>query len=179
MTNLSRYWIPFITIARKEIDRFTRIWSQTLLPPVITQSLYFIIFGGFIGSRIGEVDGVSYMGFIVPGLVMMSIITASYSNAVSSFFMSKFQRNIEELLVSPTPNWVIIAGYTFGSVLRGILVGLIVFIISFLFVRPQIDNIFIIIIFGLLTAIVFSLAGLLTEFMPKSLMMLVFFQLLF
>lgn len=168
MTNLSRYWIPFITIARKEVDRFTRIWSQTLLPPVITQSLYFIIFGGFIGSRIGEVDGVSYMGFIVPGLVMMSIITASYSNAVSSFFMSKFQRNIEELLVSPTPNWVIIAGYTFGSVLRGILVGLIVFIISFLFVRPQIDNIFIIIIFGLLTAIVFSLAGLLNGIYAKK-----------
>ena len=168
MTNLSRYWVPFITLTRKEVDRFTRIWSQTLLPPVITQSLYFIIFGGFIGSRVGEIDGVSYMGFIVPGLVMMSIITASYTNAVSSFFQSKFQRNVEELLVSPTPNWVIIAGYTFGSVLRGILVGLIVFVVSFLFVSPQIDNIFIIMVFGLLTAIVFSLAGLLNGIYAKK-----------
>lgn len=168
MTNLSQYWIPFITITRKEVDRFTRIWTQTLLPPVITQSLYFVIFGGFIGSRVGDLDGVSYMGFIVPGLVMMSIITASYTNAVSSFFMSKFQRNIEELLVSPTPNWVVVAGYTFGSVLRGLIVGLIVFVVSFFFTRPQIDNFLVIIVFAILTAIVFSLAGLLNGIYAKK-----------
>ena len=168
MTNLSQYWVPFITIVRKEVDRFMRIWTQTLLPPVITQSLYFIVFGQFIGSRVGEFNGVPYISFIVPGLVMMSIITASYTNAVSSFFMSKFQRNIEELLVSPTPNWVIIAGYVFGSVLRGLLVGSIVFGVSFFFTRPQIDNIFVIILFGFLTAIVFSLAGLLNGIFAKK-----------
>src|SRR5579862_2287249 len=116
-------WIAFYTIVRKEIGRFLRIWSQTLLPPVINQSLYFIIFGAFIGSQIRNVNGIPYMAFIVPGLVMMAVINSSFTNVVSSFFGSKFQRNIEELLVSPTPNWVIIAGYTMGGVARGILVG--------------------------------------------------------
>src|SRR5579863_4234432 len=98
-------WIAFYTILHKEITRFMRIWSQTLLPPVITQSLYFIIFGGFIGSQLKDINGIPYMAFIVPGLVMMAVITSSFTNVVSSFFGSKFQRNIEELLVSPTPPW--------------------------------------------------------------------------
>lgn len=161
-------WIQFYTITRKEIIRFTRIWSQTILPPVITQSLYFIIFGGFVGSQIAQINGVSYMGFIVPGLVMMAVITSSYSNAVSTFFQAKFQRNIEEILVSPTPNWIVISGYTAASVLRGLLVGFVVFLVSVGFVRPQVQNPLIIAIFVLLTAVVFSLGGLLNGIYAKK-----------
>jgi len=152
--------IAFVTIARKEIVRFMRIWSQTLLPPVITQSLYFIIFGAFIGSQVKDINGIKYMAFLVPGLVMMGVINASFANVVSSFFGNKFQRNIEELLVSPTPNWVIIAGFVAGGVLRGLIVGIIIFALSFLFVQPEITNIFLIFIFIFLTAVVFSLGGL-------------------
>src|SRR3989344_3157760 len=117
------HYIAFVTLIRKEVVRFMRIWSQTLLPPAITQTLYFVIFGKFVGSRIGEVQGISYMGFIVPGLVMMALINSSFANVVSSFFSSKFQRSIEELLVSPTPDWIIIAGYVAGGVLPGLIVG--------------------------------------------------------
>lgn len=148
-----------LTIIRKEIKRFIRIWLQTLLPPVVTQTLYFIIFGKFIGTRIGNIQGISYMAFIVPGLVMMSVINSSYMNVVSSFFGSKFHRNVEELMVSPTPNWVIIAGYVIGGAIRGILVGLIVFSISIFFTRPVIYNFWIVSIFIILTAIVFALSG--------------------
>jgi ABC-2 type transport system permease protein len=137
-----------------------RIWSQTLLPPVINQSLYFIIFGGFIGSQVRSINGIPYMAFIVPGLIMMAVITSSFSNVVSSFFGSKFQKNIEEMLVSPTPNWVIVAGYAMGGVARGILVGVIIFAISIFFVHPVIYNGFIVALFVFLTAVVFSLGGL-------------------
>ena len=153
-------WISFSTIAKREINRVLRIWTQTLLPPIITQSLYFIIFGGFIGSQISEIDGVSYMQFIIPGLVMMAVITASFSNVVSSFFGSKFQKNIDEMLVSPTPNWVIIAGYTVGGMFRGLLVGLVVFGVSLYFERQTVDHPFIVLLFVTLTAAVFSLLGL-------------------
>jgi ABC-2 type transport system permease protein len=160
-------YISFYTILRKEVNRFFRIWTQTLLPPVITQTLYFVIFGGFIGSRIQgfeEEFGISYMAFIVPGLVMMAVITASFSNVVSSFFGAKFQKNIEELLVSPTPNWVIIAGFVGGGVLRGLIVGLIVFLVSLTFVNDlRVDNPLLVLIFVFLTAIVFSLAGFLNS----------------
>lgn len=165
---MQKYLIPYLTITRKETHRFLRIWSQTLLPPVITQSLYFVIFGGFVGSRVGQIEGLSFINFIVPGLVMMAVINASFSNAVSAFFQAKFQRNIEEILVSPTPNWVIVAGYTTSSVLRGLLVGLIVFLVSFFFTRPQIENPIIIFVFVLLTAIVFSLGGLLNGIFAKK-----------
>lgn len=158
--DLYHQWIAFYTLLRKEIVRFMRIWTQTLLPPVITQSLYFIIFGGFIGSQLRSVNGVSYMTFIVPGLVMMSVITSSFSNVVSSFFGAKFQRNIEELMVSPTPNWIIIAGYTAGGVLRAFMVGIIVYLVAALFTHIPIFNIGIVLIFVLLTAIVFALGGL-------------------
>ncbi|MEI6728675.1 MAG: ABC transporter permease [bacterium] len=164
----SHKWIAFLTITKKEITRFTRIWTQTLLPPVITQSLYFVIFGGFIGSQVGKINGISYMAFLVPGLVMMAVITSSFSNVVSSFFGAKFQKNIEELMVSPTPNWIVIAGFVAGGVLRGIIVGFIVFLVSFTFVRPQIYNIGWIIIFVTLTAIVFSLGGLLNGIFAKK-----------
>src|SRR3989338_2887162 len=151
-------YIAFSTIVRKEVTRFTRIWTQTLLPPAITQSLYFIIFGKFVGSRIGEVQGISYMGFIVPGLVMMALINSSFANVVSSFFSSKFQRSIEELLVSPTANGVIIAGYVTGGVLRSITVGALVFFLSLFFTFPTIQHPWIIVLFVFLTSVVFSLS---------------------
>ena len=126
---------------------------------MITQTLYFVIFGKFIGSRIGEVNGIDYMAFIVPGLVMMSVINNAYGNVVSSFFGAKFQRNVEEIMVSPTPNWVIVLGYTIGGVIRGVSVGALVFVISCFFTKPVISNLFVIILFVLLTSVVFSLGG--------------------
>ena len=124
---LPEVWlISFKTILTKELNRFLRIWLQTLLPPAITMSLYFVIFGSVIGKRIGEMSGINYMSYIAPGIIMMAIITNSYSNVVSSFFGAKFQKHIEEILVSPTPNIVILAGYVGGGVCRGILVGIIV-----------------------------------------------------
>jgi ABC-2 type transport system permease protein len=165
---LAAIWISFYTILRKEVGRFLRIWTQTLLPPVITQSLYFIIFGGFIGSQISAINGVSYMSFIVPGLVMMSVINSSFSNVVSSFFGSKFMRNIDEILVSPTPNWVIIAGYVGGGALRGILVGVIVFLISAIFTQPVVHNIWLVLLFVILTSVLFSLGGLINAVFAKK-----------
>jgi len=129
----SEVWIAFYTILRREIRRFMRIWPQTLLPPAITMTLYFAIFGNLIGSRIGEMGGFSYMQFIVPGLIMMSVITNSYSNVASSFFSAKFQHSVQELLVSPTPNWVILLGYVLGGVARGLFVGAIVTVLSLFF----------------------------------------------
>ncbi|HRI36893.1 MAG TPA: ABC transporter permease [bacterium] len=159
MINASVAFVAFRTIVRKEVVRFMRIWTQTLLPSAITQSLYFLIFGAFIGSQIAPVKGVSYMAFIIPGIVMMAIIMNSYLNVASSFFGAKFQRHVEELLVSPTPDWVILSGYVAGGVLRGMLVGLIVFAVSWAFVHPTIAHPFIILLFGILTALVFSLGG--------------------
>jgi ABC-2 type transport system permease protein len=158
--NFKDNFIAFYTILHKEVTRFIRIWTQTLLPPVITQSLYFIIFGGFIGSQVKDIAGVSYMQFIVPGLVMMAIINSSFANVVSSFFGAKFQKNIEELLVSPVSTNTIIAGYTAGGVVRGLLVGAIVFGVSAFFTAPQIHNFGIILLFSTLTATIFALGGL-------------------
>ncbi len=161
MMAIKHNWIALMTLVRKEVVRFLRIWSQTLLPPAITQTLYFVIFGTFIGSQLRDIDGISYMAFIVPGLVMMSVINAAFSNVVSSFFGSKFQHNIEEMMVAPMSPWAIISGYVAGGVLRGLLVGLIVFVISVLFTAPVIYNFGIVLLFIILTAIVFSLGGLL------------------
>jgi len=160
--------IAYKTIVRKEVNRFLRIWAQTLLPPAITQTLYFVIFGKFIGSQVGDIQGVSYMAFIVPGLVMMSVINNSFSNVVSSFFSSKFQRNIEEMMVSPTPNWVIVAGFVTGGLMRGLCVGAIVFGVSIFFTNPIISHPFFIILFVTLTSIVFSLGGLLNGIFAKN-----------
>ncbi len=157
-----------MTIIRKEVTRFMRIWTQTLFPPIITQTLYFIIFGKFIGSKIGTIHGIGYMSFIVPGLVMMAVINNSFANVVSSFFSSKFQRNIEELMVSPTPNWIIVTGYAMGGILRGIIVGILVFMVSMFFTHPVIQHGGVIIIFIVLTATVFSLAGLLNGIFAKK-----------
>ena len=147
------------TIIRREVMRILRIWGQTLVPPAITMTLYFLIFGGLIGSRVGQMDGVDYMAFIVPGLVMMSVIQNSYGNISSSFFGAKFGRHIEELMVSPMPNWVILTGYVAGAVLRGLLVGAIVMAIAMLFTPVRMPHPFITIASVVLGATIFSLAG--------------------
>jgi ABC-2 type transport system permease protein len=152
-------WVGFKTIVRKEITRILRIWGQTIVPPAITMSLYFIIFGELIGRRIGQMGGFTYMEYIVPGLVIMSVITNSYGNMVSSFFGAKFGKHIEELLISPLPNWIILAGYICGSVARGLMVGIVVLIVSLLFTDLQVNNVLVSISVLLLTAIVFALAG--------------------
>ena len=147
------------TIARREVHRILRIWGQTLMPPAITMTLYFLIFGGLIGSRVGTMDGIRYMDFIVPGLVMMSVIQNSYGNISSSFFGAKFGRHVEELLVSPMPNWVILCGYVAGAVLRGLMVGAIVLCIAMLFTRVYVPHPLATIGSVLLGATIFSLAG--------------------
>ncbi len=157
--NWQQMWIAYLTIVRKEVTRFTRIWQQTMLPPVITTSLYFVIFGNLIGARIGTMDGFRYMDFIVPGLILMSVITSSYANVSSSFFSSKFQRSIEEIQVSPTPNAVILLGYTTGGMVRGLMVGIVVTMVSLFFSKLSIHNIFVMISVIMLTALLFSLGG--------------------
>ena len=147
------------TIARREVARILRIWGQTLVPPAITMTLYFLIFGNLIGSRIGTMDGISYMDFIVPGLVMMAIIQNAYGNISSSFFGAKFGRHVEELLVSPMPNWVILGGYVAGGVLRGLMVGGIVMVIAMLFTKVRLPHPFITLATVFLGAVIFSLAG--------------------
>ncbi|GAB6263365.1 ABC transporter permease [Photobacterium sp. CCB-ST2H9] len=163
-----QYWIAFQSLISKEVNRFARIWVQTLVPPAITMTLYFIIFGSLIGSRIGEMGGFTYMEYIVPGLIMMSVITNSYSNVASSFFSAKFQHNIEELLVAPVPNFVIIAGYIGGGVLRGLGVGVIVTGVSLLFVDLQIAHLGVIVATVIMTSVVFSLGGLINAVFART-----------
>ncbi len=153
------YRTAFMTIVTKEVLRFTRIWMQTLLPPAITTTLYFIIFGKLIGERIGEMEGYSYIDFIVPGLILMSVIQNSYANVVSSFFSTKLQHYIEELLIAPVPNWVILGGYVVGGVARGTLVGILVTLISLLFTDLSIHSYGLTLMVFVLTSILFSLAG--------------------
>jgi len=153
-------WIAFITIVVREVRRFTRIWPQTPLPPpAVTMTLYFVIFGNLIGDRIGPMEGYDYMEFIVPGLIMMAVITSSYANVVSSFFSMKFQRSIEELLVSPTPNWVILTGYLAGGMARGLIVGFVVMLVSLFFTSLDFYSPVLIVTTALLTSLVFSLGG--------------------
>ena len=148
------------TIVRREIVRIMRIWTQTLIPPAITMTLYFVIFGKLVGSRIGTIEGgFSYMQYIVPGLVMMSIITNSYGNISSSFFGAKFSRAVEEMLVSPMPNWVILLGYVTGAVVRGVIVGALVLLIALLFTRLHLMHPLITFVSVLFGATIFSLAG--------------------
>jgi ABC-2 type transport system permease protein len=149
----------FLTIVVREVRRFTRIWPQTMLPPAVTMTLYFVIFGNLIGSRIGAMGGFDYMAFIVPGLIMMSVITSSYANVVSSFFSMKFQHSIEELLVSPTPNWIILAGYVAGGMVRGLGVGLIVTLLSLAFTRLQIHHLPMVVLTVFMTSALFALGG--------------------
>lgn len=157
--NLREQYVAFITIVRKEIKRYLRIWTQTLLPSAITMSLYFVIFGTLIGSRIGEMGGFTYMEFVVPGLIMMAIVTNSYSNVVSSFFGSKFSHSVEELLVSPVSNFVILMGYVVGGVSRGLLVAVVVTIVSLFFTDLNIFSYVVVVVTVFMTSTLFALAG--------------------
>lgn len=168
MLRLKENTIALYTIVRREIIRFFRIWSQTLVPPVISVLLYFIIFGNLIGNRIGTMGGVSYSEYIVPGLIMMSIITNAYGNVVASFFGSKFQRNIEEMLISPMPNSLILWGYVLGGVARGIVVGVLVTVLSMFFAKLTLQNIILVLVVAFLTSVLFSLAGLLNGIFAKK-----------
>lgn len=156
------------TIARREVARIMRIWGQTLVPPAITMTLYFLIFGKLIGSQVRDMGGVSYMSFIVPGLVMMAVIQNAYGNISSSFFGAKFGRHIEELLVSPMPNWVILLGYVAGGVLRGLMVGAIVLVISMFFTHLSVPHPLVTLATVLLGATVFSLAGFINAVYAKK-----------
>ncbi|MGB0895507.1 MAG: ABC transporter permease [Parashewanella sp.] len=164
----SLYLIAFKSILTKEVNRFTRIWVQTLVPPAITMTLYFLIFGQLVGSRVGEMGGVSYMEFIAPGLIMMSVITNSFSNVASSFYSAKFQRNLEEIMVAPVPHYVMIAGYVGGGVARGLIVGTIVTGVAMCFVDIQIHSPFLVILTVILTSILFALGGLVNAVFAKS-----------
>lgn len=163
-----KYWVAYKTIVHKEITRFVRIWPQTIVPPAVTMSLYFLIFGNLIGSRIGTMGGFSYMQYIAPGIIMMSVITNSYANVVSSFYSSKFQKHIEEMLVAPIPNSVILAGYITGGVTRGLLVGLVVTMVALFFTHLQLHSIAITITTVVCTSILFSLGGLINGAFAKS-----------
>lgn len=158
--NAQQKWIAYYTILIKEVLRFTRIWKQTILPPVITTSLYFVIFGNLIGSQIGDMEGHRYIDFIMPGLIMMTVITNAYANVVASFYGSKFQGNIAEMLVSPIPNWIILAGFVSGGVARGIAVGIAVTVVSLFFTQLHMQHFWIMASIIILTAALFSLAGL-------------------
>jgi len=166
--NVEQKWTAYYTILIREVLRFGRIWIQTILPPVITTALYFIIFGNLIGPAIGEMDGYTYMDFIVPGLIMMAVITNSYANVVSSFYGSKFQGNIDEMLVSPVPNWIILAGFVSGGVARGMAVGVAVTLVSLFFSDLHITNFLVTFTVALLTSILFALAGLINGVYARS-----------
>jgi ABC-2 type transport system permease protein len=161
-------YIALLTLLRKEIVRFLRIWSQTLLPPAITVTLYFIIFGKLIGSQINAIDGYSYMQYIVPGLVMMSMMTNAYTNTVTSFFGAKFSKSIEEMLVSSMPSSVILSGYVLGGALRGLLVGTIVIGVSLFFTKLHVQHPEVVVLMAILTSLLFSVGGLLNGIFAKK-----------
>lgn len=160
--------IGFYTMMRKEVIRILRIWSQTLLPPIVTTTLYFIVFGTFIGSQLQQVHGHTYMQFIVPGLVMMSIITSAYMNTVSTFYFAKWQRTIDEMLVSPMPSWVVMMGFVSGGLIRATLVGVLVVGVSIFFTHLVVHSVLAIFVAAFLTALLFSFAGLVNGFFAKS-----------
>jgi ABC-2 type transport system permease protein len=168
MTQWAKYWVAYQTIARREILRFARIWVQTIIPPVVMVGLYFVIFGKLIGQRIGEMDGMSYVDFIMPGLVMMSIITNSYANVVSSFYGAKYSHYIEEMLIAPIPNIVILIGYVTGGIVRGMSVGIAVTLVSLFFTDFSIHAPLIVIGIAFLTAFLFSLAGLINGVFART-----------
>lgn len=165
---LYQFWIAYLTIARKEILRFCRIWVQTIIPPVVMVSLYFVIFGNLIGQRIGDMGGMKYIDFIMPGLVMMSIITNSYTNVVSSFYGAKYSRHIEEMQIAPVPNIIILLGFVTGGMVRGIIVGIAVTLVSLLFTEFTIYNPFVVLLVALLTSCLFALAGLINAIFANS-----------
>lgn len=163
-----RYWVAYRTILTKEVLRFSRIWIQTVLPAAITSLLYFIIFGRLIGARIGTMQGLGYLDFIAPGLILMTVITNSYANVVSSFFSSKFQRFVDELLIAPVPDWVILAGYVSGGVARGMVVGIVVTLVTSLFTDLGLAHPLSTLLVFLLTATLFALGGFINAVFAKS-----------
>jgi ABC-2 type transport system permease protein len=165
--NLVR-WIGFKTIIIREWGRIIRIWGQTIVPSVVTATLYFAIFGSLIGRRVGVMGGFDYKQYIAPGLIMMSVITNSYGNVVASFFGAKFGKHVEELLVSPLPNWVIVAGYAAGGVLRGVLVGAAVTAVSLVFTHLQVQHVAVVVTALLLTSLTFALGGFLNALFAKN-----------
>lgn len=166
--NIRAYFIAYMTIVIKEVSRFMRIWVQTIIPPAVSMTLYFLIFGSLIGPRIGTMEGFSYMEYIAPGIIMMSIINSSYANVVSSFFSAKFQRHIEEMLVAPIPNIIILSGYITGGIARGMIVGLVVTIVALFFTELHINNFIIVIFVVLMTSVLFSLAGFINGIFAKK-----------
>jgi ABC-2 type transport system permease protein len=161
-------WVGFCTIVLREYNRIIRIWGQTLVPSAITSALYFIIFGNLIGRRVGDMGGYTYIQYIAPGVIMMSVITNSYGNVVSSFFGAKFGKHLEELLVSPLPHWLIVAGYTIGGMMRGLMVGGVVTIVALVFTRLHIHNFAIVASAVVLSSIVFALAGMINAVFAKN-----------
>jgi ABC-2 type transport system permease protein len=161
-------WIGFQTIVIREFGRIVRIWGQTIVPPAVTATLYFIIFGSLIGRRVGQMNGFNYLQYIAPGLIMMTVITNSYGNVVSSFFGAKFGKHIEELLVSPLPNWLILTGYIGGGILRGLMVGTVVTGVALFFTKLGLYHILVIMSAVLLTSIVFSLGGFINAIFAKN-----------
>jgi ABC-2 type transport system permease protein len=168
VSRLRENLIGFQTIVNREIVRVVRIWIQTLVPPVIQMTLYFMIFGALIGSRVGQMGGYSYMTFLAPGLIMMSVINNAYTNVVSSFFGAKFGRHIEELQVSPLPNAYIVLGYVFGGVIRGLAVGILVAIVAMLFTHLHVVHLLVTLSVVILTAIVFALGGFINAVFAKK-----------
>jgi ABC-2 type transport system permease protein len=162
------YWTPYYTMMRNELVRMLRIWSQTLLPPVVTTGLYFVVFGKFIGGQLPPIHGFEYIQFIVPGLIMMSVITSSYMNTVSTFYFSKWTKTLDEILVSPMPDWLVIVGFVSGGVLRGLIVGALVLLVSLFFTHLVIFNALILITAIILTSVVFSLGGLINGVFAKG-----------
>ncbi len=166
---IEKQFISFYTIIRKGSVRIVRIWSQTLLPSVVTSILYFAVFGSILGSRIGELDGVPYILFVVPGLIMLSVITNAYTETATTFFQSKFfSRNIDEILVSPTPPRIIVAGFVANGVLRGVLVGALVLVVSLFFALPSVAHPLVVLLFLVLSSTIFALAGLVNGIYAKS-----------
>ena len=161
-------WIGFKTIVIREYGRIIRIWGQTIVPAVVSATLYFVIFGNVIGRRVGAIDGFDYRQYIAPGLIMMQVITNSYGNVVASFFGAKFGKHVEEMLVSPLPNWVIVAGYACGGVVRGLLVGVAVTIVSLFFAHLHVHHLAVVLCAVLLTSLIFSLAGFLNALFAKN-----------
>ena len=160
--------IAFNTIVIKEVSRFMRIWVQTILPPAISMTLYFVIFGSLIGPRIGTMNGFNYIDYIAPGIIMMAVINNSYANVVSSFFGAKFQRHVEELLISPMPNYLIVLGFISGGVARGLMVGVVVTVVAGFFVELKFSNIPEIILTTFFTSVLFSLGGFINAIYAKS-----------
>ena len=168
MSRYRRYWVAFSTILIKEILRFSRIWVQTVLPSAITTALYFVIFGRLIGERIGPMDDIDYIDFIVPGLVLMAVITNAYANVVSSFYSSKFSRYVEEFLVAPVPNWVILAGFVSGGVARGLVVGVAVTLVAMFFTDIHVHSYGVTLLVFTLTAVLFALGGFINAIYANS-----------